>query len=229
MKSDWQHLSLSDQTKDVTIDLDLHEQWKHLKFSSQEQVQDLAVNKHIYQKYEVHKQTNREQTLKAYSVSALVEAMAELDFKGFNFKEVRRLNISKVDFEKILSESGQKSSKVLTEQILKPYIGDVFHKAIELYSRKIQPSDLKEYLSTYFIENYEPIYNMILEIASLQDLYMDQVLESARPEWGFNSILEIKFCFLEKLIFGVWQTIKSFIFLIIKLEAYITYVKLHFS
>ena len=160
-----------------------------LQFEVGEDVEILHRDKLVYDKSVLNVKASRDTELRAYSVSALVEAMAQNQFQGFDFKEKKRLNISKVDFGKILTDNKTYSS-LLADQFLKPYIGDIFHKAIELHSKNISDEDLRSYLAHYVVSDPEVIYNMILEISSISEPNMRQILKHCQPEWGFNSILD---------------------------------------
>lgn len=188
-KNSWKYISTVDGTKEEER-LNTTLSYQYLKFESENiQTEDLA--KLVFEKKVIQKKVSRDVPLVPYSVSALVEKMVGTEFQNFQYEIVSEIPISKIDFSYLLA-TGETKSKLLKEQFLKPYIGDIFHKAIELYSHKVSEDDLKSYLAKYFMENYEPIYNLISEIANIKTPNMEHVLQTARPEWGFNSILENK-------------------------------------
>lgn len=118
------------------------------------------------------------------SVSQMVENLSK---ERLRFKELNRQKFVSVSLNDIYNPEFTKS-KVHMEMFLKPFIGDVFHKAIELYSAGVNDEDLMDFILNYFPESADHVLALIKNISKLQNPNMNEIFSDSKSEWGFNAL-----------------------------------------
>lgn len=189
IKMNWNHIAVHNDTQ-AEEPLAKAPDFEHLQFSLSLEPELLNKDKLVFAKRRVDKAPIRDTVLRAYSVSSVVEKMAEEGFQGFDYQVLKESEISKINLKDLLVKQNTAPSEVLLEKLLKPYMGDVFHKAIELFTHEVPEAEVRSYLQGFFADRYEPIFKLIQEIASVTEPNMKSILKTARPEWGFNSLIE---------------------------------------
>lgn len=187
MNRNWKHMAtFMDLAK--ADDDSKPQEFKHLEFDLEGHQLEQELIKNLYSSVMVTKDLRRESTVIPMSVSSVVEWFSETSLIDFKYEETERQKISKVNFNSFIDHDRKSSSPVM-EQFLKPYIGDLFHKSVELFSKDIKGQDLKFYLKNFFSQGSDEVYNLIQEISEIKKPKMADILKTAKPEWGFNSLL----------------------------------------
>lgn len=118
------------------------------------------------------------------SVSQMVEVLSKEKLK---FKELNRQKFVSVNLTDIYNPEFTKS-KAHMDVFLKPFIGDVFHKSIELYSTGVSDTDLIDFISNYFPESADKVLVLIKNISKLDNPNMNEIFSNSKSEWGFNAL-----------------------------------------